>query len=340
MERWMRGFVLLTASCLAGWLATASLATRANAADVVLRASHQFPGGEGDLRDEMVQLLAREVAAANVGLRIEVYPAQQLVKAGEQWDALVAGTLDIAAFPLDYASREHPAFSATLMPGLVHDHDRAERLNHSGFMDDIKAMVDEAGVLVLADAWLSGGFASRKACITNPDSIKGQVARAAGPAFEEMLAAAGATISTMDSTQIHDAMAAGTLDAVNTSSSSFVSFKLYDKAVCLTAPGDNALWFMYEPILMSKAAWEKLTPEQQSALASASAKAEEFFLAEAPALDEKMVAAYRDAGVEVVEMSQDDYDAWLALAKATAWKTFAETVEGGAALLEKAQAVE
>lgn len=43
-------------------------------ADVVLKASHQFPGGKGDVRDEMVQMIAREVAAANVGLEIKVFP--------------------------------------------------------------------------------------------------------------------------------------------------------------------------------------------------------------------------------------------------------------------------
>ena len=30
------------------------------AADVILKASHQFPGGKGDPRDEMVQMIARE----------------------------------------------------------------------------------------------------------------------------------------------------------------------------------------------------------------------------------------------------------------------------------------
>ena len=41
-------------------------------ADTVLRVSHQFPGGKGDVRDEMVQLMAREVAAADVGLELQV----------------------------------------------------------------------------------------------------------------------------------------------------------------------------------------------------------------------------------------------------------------------------
>ena len=41
-------------------LVAASLAASAFAAPATLRASHQFPGGKGDVRDEMVQIIARE----------------------------------------------------------------------------------------------------------------------------------------------------------------------------------------------------------------------------------------------------------------------------------------
>lgn len=126
------------------------------AADTVLRVSHQFPGGKGDVRDEMVQLMAREVAAANVGLELQVYPGQSLFKAKEQWGALVRGRVDMISLPLDYASGRHPEFSATLMPGLVRSHERAQRLNDSEFMDMIKKVINDAGARVLADAWLAG----------------------------------------------------------------------------------------------------------------------------------------------------------------------------------------
>ena len=53
-------------------LLSAAVALPASAADVTLKASHQFPGGKGDVRDEMVQIIAREVAAADVGLDIKV----------------------------------------------------------------------------------------------------------------------------------------------------------------------------------------------------------------------------------------------------------------------------
>lgn len=296
----------------------------ATADTVTLKASHQWPGGRGDVRDEMVQIIAREAAAANVGLEITVYPGASLFKPREQWGAMTKGQLDLSAFPLDYASGRHPQFSATLMPGLVKNHDHARRLNGSPFMQDIKKIIDDAGVVVLSDAWLAGGFASKKNCILEPDDIKGQVTRAAGPAFEQMLAGAGASISSMPSSEIYTAMQTGVLDATNTSSGSFVSYRLYEQVSCLTAPGDNALWFMYEPILMSKRSWEKLNPDQQAALAAAGKKAEDYFFEEAKKLDDELVETFKKAGVKVVTMNAEQAAKWRAIADKTSYKKFAE----------------
>lgn len=316
-----------------------SASFNAMAAEMTLKASHQFPGGKGDARDEMVQILAREIEGANVGLKVQVYPAQSLYKAKEQWGALTKGRLDFASFPLDYASGRVPQFSATLMPGLVKNHDRAKRLNASPFMADIKKLIEDNGAKVIADAWLGGAFASKKNCITSPDTAKGQVTRAAGPAFEQMLVGAGASISSMASSEIYTGMQTGVLDATNTSSGSFVSYRLYEQVKCLTAPGENALWFMYEPLLVSLDTWNKLTPEQQAAVTAAGQKAEEYFDGQARDLDSKMVEKFKEAGVEVVSMSKDDYDQWLAIAKETSYKEFAK-IDGGQKLIDEALAVE
>ena len=204
-------------------VAAGMFVSTAFAADVTLKASHQWPGGKGDVRDEMVQILASEVEQANVGLKIQVYPGKSLFKPKEQWGAMTKGQLDISAFPLDYASGRVPQFSATLMPGLVRSHDRALRLNDSPFMADIKQLIEDNGVVVLADAWLAGAFASKKQCITAPETMAGQVTRAAGPAFEQMLVGAGASIASMPSSEIYTGLQTGVLDAANTSSGSFVS---------------------------------------------------------------------------------------------------------------------
>lgn len=308
-------------------------------AETILKASHQFPGGKGDIRDEMVQMIAHDVEAANVGLKIQVYPGSSLYKPNDQWNAVTRGLLDLTSFPLDYASGRVPAFSATLMPGLVGSFDRAKRLNSSPFMTDIKKMIEDQGAIVLSDAWLSGAFASKKECITAPATVKGQVIRAAGPAFEEMLAAAGASISSMPSSEIYSGMQTGVLDAANTSSASFVSYRLYEQVKCLTAPGANALWFMYEPVLMSKKVFDRLTPEQQKAMVDAGKKAEAFFDTEVRKGDQKMIDVYKKAGVKVVEMSKADYDAWLEIAKQSSYKAFAAKVPGGEKLIDEALAV-
>src|SRR6059058_4821882 len=219
----------------------AALSAGAFGAPTTLRASHQFPGGRGDVRDEMVQIIARDAKAANVELEIQVYPGASLFKPNEQWNALVNGQLDISSFPLDYASGKERAFGATLMPGLVRNHERAVRLNDSKFMKDIKAKIEKAGVIVLSDAWLAGAVGSKKTCIRTPADIKGQKIRSAGPTFASMWQAAGASIVSVPSIEVYNALQTGVAEATDTSSSSFVSFRIYEQVKCITAPGDNAL---------------------------------------------------------------------------------------------------
>ncbi len=320
-------------------LAAAVLASSAIAGPTVLRASHQFPGGKGDARDEMVQMIAREAKEANVDLDIQVYPGASLFKAQEQWNALVNGQLDISSFPLDYASGKVRDFSATLMPGLVRSHARAARLNDSSFMKDIKAKIEKAGVIVLADAWLAGAVASKKGCIRKPEDIKGLKIRSAGPTFAAMWQQAGASVVNIPSNEVYNALQTGVIEATDTSTGSFVSFRIYEQVKCITAPGDNALWFMYEPVLMSKKNFEKLTQKQKDVLIMAGKKAQDFFAKAAPGLDEEMVNTFKKNNVEVVTMSSDEYDAWLKVARESSYVEFAKEVPDGKKLIDEALSV-
>ena len=323
-------------------LATAAaaviLASAANA-QVTLKASHQFPGGKGDPRDEMVQIIAREMKAANVGVDIQVYPGASLFKANDQWNAMVNGQLDMSSFPLDYASGKVRAFGATLMPGLVRSHDRAAKLNNSPFMKEIKAKIEKAGVIVLADAWLAGAVASKDKCIRTPDDIKGLKIRSAGATFAAMWQAAGASIVSIPSNEVYNALQTGVADATDTSSGSFVSFRIYEQVKCLTAPGDNALWFMYEPVLISKKTYDKLTKPQQEALRAAAKKSQDYFVKESKGLDDRLVKVFKEHNVEVVTLTPEEYDAWIKVAQKSSYATFAKEVPDGKKLIDEALAV-
>ncbi|KAB2875134.1 MAG: TRAP transporter substrate-binding protein DctP [Burkholderiaceae bacterium] len=306
---------------------------------VTLKASHQFPGGKGDVRDEMVQIIAREAKAANVGLEVQVFPGASLFKASEQWNALVNGQLDISSFPLDYASGKVRAFGATLMPGLVRSHDRAARLNDSPFMKEIRAKIDKAGVIVLSDAWLAGAMASKRGCIRTPADVKGLKIRSAGPTFAQMWQAAGATIVSIPSNEVYNALQTGVAEATDTSAGSFVSFRLYEQVKCLTAPGDNALWFMYEPVLMSKKSFDRLDQKQRDALLAAGRKAQAYFAKETRGLDDKLVKTFKEHNVEVVTLTPAEYDAWLKVARESSYAEFAKEVPDGKQLIDAALAV-
>lgn len=317
----------------------AAIAAGGTASATTLRASHQFPGGKGDVRDEMVQIIARDAKAANVDLEVQVYPGASLFKPQEQWNAMVNGQLDISSFPLDYASGKVAAFGATLMPGLVGSHDRAARLNNSVFMKHIKAEIEKAGVIVLSDAWLAGAFASKKGCIRTPADAKGLKVRSAGPTFAQMWEAAGASLVSVPSNEVYNALQTGVVDATDTSSGSFVSFRIYEQVKCLTAPGDHALWFMYEPVLMSKKSFDRLDRKQQQVLLAAGSKAQDFFAKAAKGLDDDMVKVFKEHNVEVVVLGKDEYAAWQKLAEQTSYKEFAREVPDGGKLIEEALAV-
>ncbi len=302
-----------------------------------LRLSHQW--SNKDVRHQVAQMVADEVAAANVDLKIKIYGSKSLLKPREQYRPLSRGQLDMTLFPLSYAGGQQPSFNLTLMPGLVKNHDHAARLSKSDFMKALQAKMAEDDVMVLVHGYLAGGFVGKDKCITKPADVKGLQTRAAGKSFEQMLVGAGASIASMASSEIYSAMQTGVLDAANTSSSSFVSYRIFEQVKCYTPASDVALWFLYQPLLMNKSKFESLNEEQQSALLKASAKAESFYLAEAKKQDAKSTEVFKAAGVEIAEMTAADFAQWRKLAQETSYKKFVADVTNGQQLLDMALAV-
>jgi TRAP-type C4-dicarboxylate transport system substrate-binding protein len=318
--------------------AVGALMVGATANADLLRLSHQW--SQQDVRHKVAQIVADEVAAADVDLEIRIFGSSSLFKPREQYTPLSRGQLDMAVLPLSYAGGQQPSYNLTLMPGLVKNHDHAARMNDSPFMEAIEAKMAEDEVMVLVHGYLAGGFAGTEECITAPGDVEGKQMRAAGKAFEQMLAGAGASIASMASSEIYTAMQTGVLDAANTSSSSFVSYRIYEQVACYTPAGEVALWFMYQPLLMNKTTFEGLTEPQQEALLAASEKAEAYYLEEAKSQDANSVKVFEEAGVEIAYMTQEEFDEWRAIAQETSYKAFVDEVSDGQELLDMALAVE
>ena len=306
------------------------------AAAAELRLSHQW--STKDVRHKVAQMIADEVK--DDGIEITIYPSKSLFKPREQYKPLARGQLDMTVLPLAYAAGLRPAYNLTLMPGLVKNHDHAARLSDSDFMKQLEEQMAEDDVMVLVHGYLAGGFVGKDKCITNPKDVEGLQMRAAGKSFEKMLEGAGASIASMASSELYNALQTGVLQGANTSSSSFVSYRIFEQVKCYTPAGDVALWFMYQPLLMNKSAFEKLDEDQQKALMEAAEKAEVFYLEEAKKADAASVEAFEKNGVEIKEMTKEDFEAWRELAKKTAYEDFVDGKEENQKILDAALAVE
>ena len=222
----------------------------------------------------------------------------------------------MTVFSLSYAGGQRPEFNMALMLGLVKNHDHSARLNRSDFIAELEKLMAEDDVRVV-DGYLAGGFVGKDKCITSPGDVAGLQTRAAGKAFEQMLASAGTSIASMASSEIYNTIQTGVLQAANTSSSSFVSYRIYEQVKCYTPASDVALWFMYQPLLMNKSTYDDLTSTQKAAINAGAAKAEAYYLAEAKKQDSESVKVFEKAGVEITNMSMSEFNAWREIAKAS-----------------------
>ena len=306
------------------------------AKSMTLKVSHQFAAG--DVRDQMGRVFGEMVTKRTNGeIKFRHYPAKSLYKPKEQWDALRKGALDMSCFPLDYASGKVPQLSITLMPCSVANIQQGLTWRNKPIGKKIDALMEANGVKNLVWAWFDGGMGSKLKQIKVPTDVKGTKLRAAGKKFEFMMREAGASITSMPSSETYHALSTGVLDTMMTSSASFVSYRLYEVLEYINAPRDYSIWYMAENLCISEKTWQNLTPEQQKIfMETAEWMHQNWIEKNFKTLVDKLIDAYTNAGVDIHYMSQAEFNQWLDFAKQTAWKEYAQTVDGGQELLNLA----
>jgi TRAP-type C4-dicarboxylate transport system substrate-binding protein len=306
------------------------------AKSMTLKVSHQFAAG--DVRDRMGRVFGDMVTEKTNGeIKFRHYPAKSLYKPREQWDAMRRGALDMSVFPLDYASGKVPQLSITLMPAGVTNIKQGLTWRNKPIGKKVDALMEKNGVRNLVWAWFDGGLGSKVRQIKVPSDVKGTKLRAAGKKFEFMMQEAGASITSMPSSETYHALSTGVIDTMLTSSASFVSYRLYEVLKYINAPRDYSIWYMAENLCISQKTWDRLTPEQQKIFQeTAEWMHENWIEANFKSLVDNLIKEYTKAGANVHYMTEAEFNEWLSFAKKTAWKSFAESVDGGQELLDLA----
>jgi TRAP-type C4-dicarboxylate transport system substrate-binding protein len=309
----------------------------------MLKISHQFPGGtieEGDFRDRLCLKFAAELEKRTSGaIGAQVYPNSSLMKTVPQFDAVRKGALDLSLYPPSYAGGEFPELNIGLMPGVVTSYPQGTAWKKSPVGQKFGEFLASKGVLIVSWIWQAGGMASRGSPIVNPDDAKGLKIRGGSREMDMVLQKAGATTLSTPSNELYQAMQTGACDAALTSSTSLISFRLEEVAKSLTTGRGKAYWFMLEPLIMSKQIFDKLSRSQQDVVMELGAELEQFGTKEAMADDQKVAEVYTKKGAKVADLDEAAVEKWRAIARATAWKDYADRTPLSAELLKLAQAV-
>jgi TRAP-type C4-dicarboxylate transport system substrate-binding protein len=333
----------MTRRTLLGALASSPLwLQNAWAQSPTLKISHQYPGGsiaEGDFRDRLCRTFAAEVEKrTRGGVKFAIYPEASLMQSDAQFPALRKGTLDLSLVPLSYASADLPEVNIGLMPGLVTSYDQGYAWKNLDVGKELTRILADKGVVLVSWIWQAGGVASRGKPLVEPDDARGLRVRGGSREMDLILKDAGAAVVTMPSNEIYSGMRSGAMDAALTSSTSLISFRLQEVSKSLTTGRSGAYWFMLEPLMMSKAVYDRLPRDQQATIMAVGAELENFARNAAQEDDAAVASVYQKTGARVVDLNPAALKKWQDIARETAWKDYgARTADCGRllALAEK-----
>lgn len=303
-------------------------------AETVLKLAHRWV--QGDIRDNWAREFVSRVEKRTKGVKFEIHSGGVLFKPQVEFDALRRGAIDLNIMALGYMSGTYPLLTITDLPGIVSDPEHGMRFAKAAVGKKVEEITEGAGMKIVSWGWLPTSIGSKNKPVRLPADVKGMKMRAAVKPVEMTFQGAGAAITSMPPGEVYMALQTGVLDAFFTSDSSFLSFRLYDVIKYLTLGRKNGLINGSFCIVMRPASFKKLTPEQQKVFLEVGEETSREFIKEAMKISNDLEKVFKEKGVTVIEMSDNDHAAWVELAKKTSWKWFREEVKGGSEMLDLA----
>jgi len=310
-----------------------------------LNISHQFPssnGEAGDFRDRMARMFASEVERRTGGnLHFAVYPGSSLMKVHAQFSALRKGALALTVLPLAYGGGEVPELNIFAMPGLVTSYEQGARWKDAAIGQALQQLLADKGVIIVSWVWQAGGAASRSTPFIAPEQAKGLKVRGGSREMDLVVKAAGGSALSLPSSESYAAMQTGAVDVITTTATSLMSFRIDEVSKHLTFnQNGHSYWFQLVPILMSKTVFQQLSSEQQAIIMAVGREVEKFGAQAAITDDRRIAEVFRRRGAQVSELSPATIQQWIAVARKSAWKDYAERSENCARLLALAEQVQ
>ncbi|WP_417526064.1 TRAP transporter substrate-binding protein DctP [Marinovum sp.] len=304
-----------------------ALSTSAFAQDMKLRFAGTFPIDHQGTK--MMEQVAADVAAADVGLTIEVFPANQLGSGEALFEDVARGNIDMVSAFI-YADTD-PRFDYLSMPFLVSGWDEMDSIMRnmdSEYNQVLQEITDEYGVHIFAQnpEGFVGIVATREPDNWNTFEDKGMNIRVwSSPIVKGMVETLGYKATTMAWGDIFPAIQSGIVDGAIccTKTATYSIFAQSDVGTHFVEV--NAIQEM-TTYYASQRTLDKLNEEQLAALDAALTKASDDFFAYNRENDAVFEEKLKESGYTVLKYSPEEHAAMAAKVREEIWPMMADNV--------------
>ena len=214
---------------------------------------------------------AQEVGTLTSGqLQITVHSNGSLFRMPEIRRALITGQIQMGEILISVLANENPIYGIDSVPFLATSFDDARRLWEASHEATERLLEADGLMLLYVVPWPPQGLYTSQPVTTVAD-LRGVPFRAYNPATSRIAELIGAVPTQVEAPEIPQAFATGIVRAMMTSPPTGVSSSAWDFVHYYY---DVQAWIPKNMIVVNRAAFEALSPDQQQALRAAAATAE------------------------------------------------------------------
>jgi tripartite ATP-independent transporter DctP family solute receptor len=292
---------LIAAAALASFALTLPMAAQAQ---IVLKASDTHPAGYPTV--VAVENMGKKLEAQTSGrIKMQMFPGAVLGQEKETVEQTQIGALQINRISLGVIGPIVPDVDVFNMPFVFRDITHMRKVIDGPIGDELLAKVTASPARLVALGWMDGGARSlyTKKLVKSPADLKGVKVRMMGnPLFVDTMNAMGGNGISMAYGEVFSALQTGVIDGAENNPPSMFTSNHYSAGAKYYAQTNHLI--IPELLVMSKVAWDKLTPADQALVKKLGREAQ----MDQRVLWDKSVEDYsaklKAAGVEFVPVDQ------------------------------------
>jgi tripartite ATP-independent transporter DctP family solute receptor len=281
-------------------------------ADVKIKFAEVHPAGYPPVvaEQEMGKKLEKD---SNGEISFKMYAGGVLGSEKEVVEQVQANAVQMTRVSLGILGPVVPDVNVFNLPFVFRDHGHMRKVIDGEIGQEILDKITHSNFNLVALAWMDGGTRNlyTKKPVRDIADLKGMKIRVQGnPVFIDTINAMGGNGIAMATGEIFSALQTGVIDGAENNPPTMLAYNHFQNAKFYTLTEHLIL---PEPVVMSKATWDKLTPDQQALVKklAVEAQAEERVLWDKRSAESE--AKLKAAGVEFITLNADQkkdfYDA-------------------------------